>query len=290
MRQKGPTLCLRVPFTRSWGFGNDVFPGQLVYLWSPTGGLPADISGSTGDPELVFLPPTWYVNFEPTNEYLMTLKVAENALVGESYFRTLGDVTYEVNVIAPPDNPYVIATGSPQSSIQIAIDAGYSPILLSPGDYLITEPFNLSGVGIAPLVVFDGQNWASFTADPTLGSDPMFDVSRPLNLHASPFAARSWTSVKTCSGPSVRPPGPTHQTLMSRAIEIVKNRLMRLFQGFYVRMMASLQNGVHESPVFASAIKARVRGLSGTSTRLAEKHGLFAHPNSRDEIWATFNA
>ena len=70
--------------------------------------------------------------------------------------------------------------------------------------------------------------------------------------------------------------GPTHQTLMSRAIEIVKNRLMRLFQGFYVRMMASLQNGVHESPVFASAIKARVRGLSGTSTRLAEKHGLFA--------------
>jgi hypothetical protein len=140
------------------GPGMNVNPGHVIYLWSPDGLVP-DISTSTGDPEFAPLPPTWYINFGNVNPYVMCLKVSENALVGESYFRTLGDVTYEVNVVAPYDNPYTIPLGGTETDIQDAINAGYSPIYLQ-GDYAITTPLVLTGPYVAPVVVIDGQNWS----------------------------------------------------------------------------------------------------------------------------------
>ncbi|HEY1379237.1 MAG TPA: hypothetical protein VGF55_20710 [Gemmataceae bacterium] len=175
------------------GLGSNAYPGQVIYLWSPTGQLPPYTSAYFGDGELELLPPTWYGEGIPqVNQYVMCLKVADDALIGESYFKDWpypdGGNQIEVNIVADPtpNNPYCMPLCSDQDAIQDAISAGYSPIYLS-GDVRITYSFDLTGPHVAPIVVIDGQNSASLTAAPELGDDMMFNVTRPLNLQRLSF-------------------------------------------------------------------------------------------------------
>ncbi len=183
------------------GSGTDLWPGARIYLWSPTGQLPSDFSVYHGDAELNPVGPTQYGSYWVVNPYVVAFELTPDAVIGNSYYRRWPDPTsgpYEISINAvndpAPNNPTIIASGSAQSAIQAAIDAGYSPIYLSPGDYHITTSFDLTGSGVASIVVIDGQNWASLTAGPELGTDlppydsnPIFDVTKPLTLKRLSF-------------------------------------------------------------------------------------------------------
>jgi hypothetical protein len=182
-----PFYTLRCTINPPGGPTGYAYPGQMAYVWSPTGELPSDISAySYGDPELVPTPPTWYNSGSgPVNIYVMAFKLSEDAIVGESYYRTWGtDPVYQINVTAaaPPDNPIILAPGSTQTDIQTAITNGYSPIILAPGDYLIISSLDVAGASVAPVVAIDGQNAASLTAGTALGTNPIIDITRPVDL------------------------------------------------------------------------------------------------------------
>jgi hypothetical protein len=175
-----------------------VYPGQILYLWSPTGELAPFVSGYTGDiTVLVPTPPTWYIDFSAVNPYVMafTVTASEEWVIGESYYATWTDpvtsatLRFTVTAAAGPNNPYLIPPAesfsdvtSAQSYLQDAINAGYSPIFLSPGDYPISSAIDVTGPYAAALVVIDGQNFASLTATVALGTTAMFNVGTSLTL------------------------------------------------------------------------------------------------------------
>jgi hypothetical protein len=160
--------------------------------------------GYTLDSGLTLTPPTWYLGFHLINPYVMAVKVADTvsppATLNVQWTDPLNPLvthTLAISVVAPPTSPmgpYLVPPASSytditmgQSNIQAAIDAGYSPIYLSAGDYPITSSFDQTGPYVAPIVTIDGQNWASLTADPVLGSSPIFNVTKPLNLKRLAF-------------------------------------------------------------------------------------------------------
>jgi hypothetical protein len=189
------------------GAGVTGFRGDFVYVWSPSGQLldwPAytgTLIIGTASPSYPYTTyPTWYLNHPSFSPYVVAFRIPVDAVTGGTYYVSwiIGLESYyiEVTVVDESRHPYLIRPASTfhdihhaQSYIQDAINAGYSPIYLSPGDYPITRPFDLTGPYVAPVVVIDGQNWASLTARPELGvfgNDPihgyMFSVTKPLTL------------------------------------------------------------------------------------------------------------
>ncbi len=179
------------------------YPGDTVYFWSPTGQLPSGTDVNplgpnylTIDSDLSLNPPTRQLN-DPNN-YVMSLNVSGAASAGPKTVTWLDptDPTHmttlslTVTVAAPPTSTAVtIPSGSTRAYIQAQIDAGHSPIILSPGDYQIDHMLTLNTGTPAAVVEIDGQGWASFTRIYETGYyySQFFSVTNNLTLRGITF-------------------------------------------------------------------------------------------------------
>ena len=142
---------------------NDYFNGWLMSLKIPT--------HDPAHPTLPYPPGPYTISWTDPLDLLTTL----------SFVVTV--------VAAPTPNPTTIPVGGTRDDIQAAIEAGYSPIILSPGDYEIDTVLDLSAGSPADVVVIDGKGWASFTRLPEATTPPnkFIDFTRSLTLRGITF-------------------------------------------------------------------------------------------------------
>jgi hypothetical protein len=184
-----------------WRSGN-AYPGEKLYFWSPTGQLAVNIGDYTADPELVLtIPPTR--RWVDTNTWVMAMTVDPGAPPGAYTLQWTDPIdhvtlhTITVTVVAAPSSigPVTIPAGATTSYIQSKIDAGYSPIILSPGNYDITTALQIGTGTPADVVVIDGQGWASFTRQDEPGSyhNQTFNVGHSLTIKGIHFREGDFT-------------------------------------------------------------------------------------------------
>ncbi len=186
----------------TWRSGR-AYPGDRVYVWSPTGQLPpyAVVNSmnyvSTGGLNLPAFPnytfPTRQGN-DPNN-YVMSLDIPSSAGAGPYMveFKDAVDGTDRTFTITVADRPTAtaapVALADGRAGIQAAIDGGFSPIILAPGDYEIDEFLTLNTGTPAAVVEIDGRGLASFTRLPQASAyyNQFIQVTNSLTLRGITF-------------------------------------------------------------------------------------------------------
>ena len=195
------------PFSR-WRTGR-AYRDDRIYFWSPTAQLPPFLDVNPTGTNYLTIDADLALSQYPaanttrqgndTNRYVMSVDVSPTASTGVKTVTWLDSIdhttvhTLDITVATRPTATAAnVSLASGRAGIQAAIDGGYSPIILDPGDYVIDHQLRLDTGSPATVVEIDGRGMASFTRLPEAGFyyNQFFRVAGSLTLKGIKFRVR----------------------------------------------------------------------------------------------------